>query len=158
MKRLLSPAGRDYWGGLVLVMIGISAAWQAYSYQIGSLRRMGAGFMPVMLGVILALCGMVLLGTAVLQQGRQREVTSCARPEWRGWGCICLSVMVFAVLCDTTGLAPATFACVFIAGLGDRENSVRDVLLLAGAITLAGIAVFWWGLGIVIPLFSRETL
>ncbi len=156
MKRFFSTASRDCWGGLILVMIGISAAWQAQSYEIGSLRRMGAGFMPAMLGVILALCGIVLLSTAMLQQARQRDMY--ARPEWRGWGCICLSVIVFALICDYGGLAPAIFACVFIAGMGDRENSFRDVLLLATAITLAGIAVFWWGLGIVIPLFSRETL
>jgi len=155
MKRCFSPAGRDYWGGLILVMIGVAAVWRARSYEIGSLRRMGAGFMPAMLGVILAVCGAVLLVTAM---GRQRDCSNAINPEWRGWACICLSVIIFALLCDYGGLAPATFACVFIAGLGDRENSVRDVLLLAAVITLAGIAVFWWGLGIVIPLFSRQTL
>jgi hypothetical protein len=155
VKRFFSPTSRDYWGGLILVMIGSSAAWQAQSYEIGSLRRMGAGFMPAMLGVILALCGIVLLCTAMLQQAR---LPAYGAPQWRGWSCICLSVVVFAVLCDYSGLAPAIFTCVVIAGLGDRENSLRDVLLLAAAITLAGIAVFWWGLGIVIPLISRETL
>ncbi|MEJ0045599.1 MAG: hypothetical protein WDN04_05275 [Rhodospirillales bacterium] len=43
-------------------------------------------------------------------------------PEWRGWICIVASVLAFVVLGKYGGLLPATFAIVFIAALGDRDN------------------------------------
>ena len=91
-----------------------------------------------------------------LQAVADSEQAAPALPfEWRGWICICLSVIAFAVLSEYTGLVPATFACVVIAGIADRENSLRAILLLATTITLAGAVVFWWGLGVTIPLFMR---
>jgi Tripartite tricarboxylate transporter TctB family len=161
MELLTSPRYRDFVGGLLLILIGLSAAFQGRSYQVGTIDNMGAGFFPVALGIILALTGGILLGGAIarrirLQAVPDSEQAAPALPfEWRGWICICLSVIAFAVLSDYTGLVPATFACVAIAGIADRENSLREILLLATGITLAGAAVFWWGLGVTIPLFMR---
>lgn len=160
MELLTSPRYRDYCGGLILVIVGLAAAFQAQSYQIGTLTRMGPGFFPAALGIILAAAGVVLLGTTMARNARHAVIEGeGARrhgPEWRGWICICLSVIAFAVLGELTGLVPATFACVFIAGLGDRDNSLRDIVLLSIGVTIAGVAVFWWGLGILFPLFSRD--
>jgi hypothetical protein len=169
-ERLASPRYRDCCGGLLLIVIGLGAAFQAQSYHVGSLRRMGPGFFPAALGIILALAGTVLLTSAIAanapadtaantgQNDRQHAIAAQSRyaPEWRGWLCICLSVVAFALLAEYTGLLPATFVCVFIAALGDRDNSVRDALLLSIGMSIAGIVVFWWGLGIILPLLSRD--
>jgi hypothetical protein len=161
MELLTSPRYRDYCGGLILILIGVSAAFQGRSYQVGTIDNMGAGFFPVALGIILALAGGILLGGAIARSIRLKAVLDIeqAAPalplEWRGWICICLSVIAFAVLSEYTGLVPATFACVVIAGIADRENGLRAILLLATGITLAGAVVFWWGLGVTIPLFMR---
>jgi putative Ca2+/H+ antiporter (TMEM165/GDT1 family) len=160
MELLTSSRHRDYCGGLILVVVGLAAAIQAQSYQIGTLTRMGPGFFPAALGIILAAAGAVLLGTAMARNARATVIgDQPARrhgPEWRGWICICLAVIAFAVLGELTGLVPATFACVFIAALGDRDNSLRDIVLLSIGVTIAGVIVFWWGLGILFPLFSRD--
>jgi hypothetical protein len=160
MELLTSPRYRDYCGGLILILIGLSAAFRGRTYQVGTIDNMGAGFFPVALGIILALTGGILLGGAIARSIRLKAVLDIeqAAPallEWRGWICICLSVIAFAVLSEYTGLVPATFACVVIAGIADRENSLRAILLLAIGITLAGAVVFWWGLGVTIPLFMR---
>jgi hypothetical protein len=47
-------------------------------------------------------------------------------PEWRGWLCICSSIVAFAVIGKYGGLLPATFAIVFIAALGDRQNTLLN--------------------------------
>ncbi|HEV7718132.1 MAG TPA: tripartite tricarboxylate transporter TctB family protein [Arsenicitalea sp.] len=163
VQRLVSPRYRDHFGGLLLVVIGLWAAFQGLGYDVGTLRQMGPGFFPTALGILLALTGVVLFGTAIAANvrlkltGAQNELENQPRfsPEWRGWICICLSVAAFAFLAEYTGLVPATFACVFIAGLGDRENSLRDLLLLSVGISIAAVVVFWWGLGVVLPLFSK---
>ncbi|HTJ57119.1 MAG TPA: tripartite tricarboxylate transporter TctB family protein [Devosiaceae bacterium] len=166
----MSPRYRDHLGGLLLIVIGLGAAFQAQGYEVGTLRQMGPGFFPTALGIILALTGVVLFGTAIAANARLAKASKAAAhdtqqdledeprysPEWRGWFCICVSVAAFALLAEYSGLLPATFACVFIAGLGDRENSLRDLLVLSVGISIAAVVVFWWGLGVVLPLFSRS--
>jgi len=152
---------RDYIGGTILVVMGLAAAYQAQNYRIGTFTRMGPGFFPTCLGIILAITGAVLFGSNVLRNARQdRPADEAAQhpPEWRGWICICVSVLAFAFLGKLTGLVPATFACVFIAALGDRENSLINVFLLAAGITVAGVVIFWWGLSIPFPLFSQGSI
>ena len=52
------------------------------------------------------------------------------------------------------GLVPAIFLSVFLAALGDKQNSWRDCFLLAAAITIAGVAIFSFGLKLTFPLFT----
>ena len=52
------------------------------------------------------------------------------------------------------GLVPATFLSVFIAAMGDRTNSIRDAVILAAGVTLAGVLIFVYGLSMTFPLFT----
>jgi hypothetical protein len=52
------------------------------------------------------------------------------------------------------GLLPATFAIVFIAALGDRDNSIQSAAVLASAMCAICIVVFWWALQLQLPLFQ----
>lgn len=160
MNLLTSPRTRDYCGGVILILLGASAAITAQNYRIGTLNRMGPGYFPAALGILLALTGMALIGVGMARRARQvaseADHAAALPPEWRGWICICVGVIAFALIGTVSGLVPATFACVFIAAMGDHDNRPRDALLLAIGVTLAGVAVFWWGLGIQFPLFSKD--
>jgi len=142
---------KDFIGGVLVLLLGLGAATQSAHYDIGSLRRMGPGFFPLALGVILA-----ALGVMILLTGRRasEEASAPYRPEWRGWACICASLVAFIVLGRYGGLAPATFATVFIAALGDRQNSLRQALVLALSMCLVCVVVFWWLLQVQLPLFG----
>jgi hypothetical protein len=52
------------------------------------------------------------------------------------------------------GLVAATFACVFVAALGDRQNSWKEAGLLATGITVFGVVLFSLVLRVQIPLFG----
>jgi hypothetical protein len=43
---------------------------------------------------------------------------------------------------------------VFIAALGDRQNSVKAAFYLALSITAVSVVVFWWALQVQFPLFN----
>ena len=75
-------------------------------------------------------------------------------PEWRGWFCICASIVAFAAIGKYGGLLPATFAIVFIAALGDRQNTLLNAVVLASAISIVCVIVFWWALQLQLPLFG----
>lgn len=150
MSRFRLSTSKDLIGGLLIMAIGAATAMQASTYDIGSLRAMGPGFFPLSLGVILMFVGSLIL------LSRSRAEVEGGEPlalEWRGWLCICGSIAAFAVLGTYGGLVPATFAVVFIAAMGDRTNTVRTATILASAMTVTCVIVFWWLLQLQIPLF-----
>ena len=54
---------KDVLGGGLMLLLGLGAAFQASHYELGSLRRMGPGYFPLALGVILAVtAALILLG------------------------------------------------------------------------------------------------
>jgi hypothetical protein len=143
---------KDVWGGLLMMGIGVSVAIHSISYSVGSLTHMGPGFFPLTLGVILVLAG-IAIGIKGLTSERTRT-GAAYRPEWKAWLLICASLVAFIVLARYGGLVAATFATVFIAALGDRDNSWRSSGVLALAMVVVGIVVFGWALKVQLPLFG----
>ena len=154
MKALAHRHVREYIGGSLMVVLGIVAAVEGGRYSIGTLSRMGPGFFPVALGVILAAVGLVLLIGAKLAAPQPPLPT--LPPEWRGWIAIVVGVIAFGVIGQYGGLVPATFAIVFISALGERENTLKGALFLATLMVMFCVVVFSWALGIQFPLFGRS--
>jgi hypothetical protein len=152
MSGPVNKSNRDYFGGALMIVIGAAAAFQGRNYPIGSLSRMGPGFFPVALGIILVCAGIAIIATAKLaaHDHEKKELP----PEWRGWFCIGLSIVAFVLLGKYGGLVPATFAIVFISALGDRENTLKGALILSLAIVAVAVIVFWWALQVQFPLFT----
>ena len=51
---------KDFFSGLMFMVVGISFAWGATTYSGGSGARMGPGYFPLLLGVMLAIIGAVV--------------------------------------------------------------------------------------------------
>jgi hypothetical protein len=151
MLELRNKRHKDYLGGGLMVLLGLGVILQASTYKMGTLTRMGPGYFPVALGVIL-----VLLGTAIAFSARFATFGQEKRlpPEWRGWFCIGISIVAFVVLGKYGGLLPASFAIAFISALGDRNNTVRSALVLAVAVVVVAVVVFWWALQMQFQLFG----
>jgi hypothetical protein len=151
---------KDHVGGGLLLVVGIAVVVAGVGYGVGTLRSMGSGFFPVVLGVLLALIGTALLFSAGRVPGGAAgtppaETAHLAGPvvQWRGWLCILGAALAFVVLGEHGGLVPASFASVFIAAMGDRGNGVRAAATLAALLTAAGAVVFHYGLQLM-PLFT----
>lgn len=168
-----APGKHDVLSGLLLMVGGGIFSWLATRYHMGTPNRMGPGFFPFWLGLVLMVVGAILLLQAVLTSritvarvatGRGPSVvpvggaTTPTEPplkaEWRGWLCILGGVAAFAGLGHYGGLVPATFAAVFISALGDRKNSIKDAFLLSLAMVVVAVLVFSWGLRLQLPLFT----
>jgi len=151
---------KDHVGGVLLVATGAAVVVAGVGYGMGTLRQMGSGFFPVVLGVLMALVGAALLMTAPRAASAPTEPAAetahLAGPvvQWRGWLCIIASVLSFVVLGQHGGLVPASFVSVFLAALGDRNNSVRAAAGLAALMTALGVVVFHYGLHLLLPLFT----
>jgi hypothetical protein len=144
---------KDVWGGALMLAIGGGVVLQtALNYPVGTLQRMGPGYVPLVLGIILIATGLYIAGKAYVA-GPGRAVLRVHPPQWRAWALISLGIAGFVGAADYLGLVPAAFAVVFIAALGDRGNSWRSAALLALGIVVVAVVVFWWGLQVQLPLF-----
>jgi hypothetical protein len=170
---------RDHLGGALMAAAGVAVAVAASGYEIGSLRSMGSGFFPLVLGALLGLVGAAIVVTTPLRpreapapraagspataaqppspEGRETAPAPAARApglDRRGWACILGGLLAFVVLGEHGGLVPASLVCVFVAARGDRANRRRDALALALAMTAFGVVVFHYGLHVLLPLFA----
>ncbi|WP_186332414.1 tripartite tricarboxylate transporter TctB family protein [Bordetella genomosp. 13] len=155
---------KDYYGGALMVLIGLSAIYAAFNYHIGSLSHMGPGFFPASIGGLLAFTGLLIAASARGQKQKAaakeggEEAPLHAHPtdfpDLRGAVCIIGGTLAFLLFGEYGGLLPATFFAVFICGLGDRTNTIKQVLLLSVAMCVIATVVFWWALQLQLPLFT----
>ncbi len=149
---------RDFYAGGLMMLIGLVAAYEGPTYGLGTLMRMGPGFMPTALGVLLILLGLVIAGGAIESRQGEDESFLPDVPQWRGWGCILASPVCFIVFGTIGGFIPATFSCVFVAALGDRESTLKSAVVLAAIITVFGVALFSYLLQVPMPLLTWRAL
>jgi len=142
---------RDYYAGALMVLIGAVAINEARGYQLGTLQKMGPGYFPIMLGSLLMLLGVLIAGTAATGDA---EAEALPHAEWRGWAAIVASPILFVLFGKFFGLLPATFACVFVAALGDRDTTLKGAAILSGCVTIFGILLFSYLLKVSMPILK----
>lgn len=149
---------RDYYAGGVMILVGVFAAYVATTYELGSLADMGPGFFPLVLSVLIA-----GLGVAIAAGARRAEPQAAHGPmahahrtgaDLRGWIAIFAAVVVFIVLANYAGMAPATFGCVFVAAMGDRRNGWKTSVILAAGVTVFAVLVLALGLRVQMPILK----
>ena len=148
---------RDFYAGTLMILIGLGVALKGWlSYRLGTLTHMGPGFLPTVLGVILALLGIAIAASATTAgvASADEERILPEQPQWRGWFCIVAGPILFIVCGRYVGLVPATFACVFVAALGDRTATLKSSLVLALVVTAFGVGLFSYLLHVPMPLFT----
>lgn len=57
---------KDFFSGLMFMSVGVAFAIGAANYSVGTGARMGPGYFPLMLGVLLAVMGMAITFKALV--------------------------------------------------------------------------------------------
>lgn len=147
---------RDVYGGILLSLIGLGTILEGSRHSIGSLTRMGAGYFPVILGVVLTAIGLAIAILTVMKGGGSTELEPGEHfhlPDVRGFVAIISGIVAFIALAAFWGFAPATFALVFISALGDRDSTLKSAAILAAVMTAILIGLFWYALRLPIKLW-----
>lgn len=135
---------KDVLTGLLFVLIGGAFALGAADYGMGSARRMGPGYFPIVLGILLCGMGLILAGKSLWKQRPQQISRIYLRPLLA----LCASILAFAALIDEAGLIAACLACVLIAGLASAETRWRETILIAIGMAAFSALVFKMFLGL----------
>ena len=86
---------KDFFAGLVFMAMGIAFAWGATNYTIGEGARMGPGYFPLMLGLLLAAIGAgVVFEAMVVETEDGEKIGSMA---WRPLGFIIGANVIFGI-------------------------------------------------------------
>lgn len=133
--------------GLIFIAIAIAFGSEATSYEMGRAIRMGPGFIPMALAVILG-----ALGVAVALAGTVKHAEAEAGPvSWRGIVLVCVALVIFGAYGKSLGLVPVVFVCSLITALASTRNTVLGAVGISAALALLCWIVFKLGLGMSLP-------
>jgi hypothetical protein len=139
MRRTL-PNVPEIIAGLAIVLLGMFTAYEATSYEIGTVAMMGAGFFPLALGISLIVLGTVLVASSTLSEWVELDFPIGP------FLLIAAGILAFAILLERFGLVAATVALVILVSLADGRNNLITIAVNAIALSIFGVVVFIWGL------------
>lgn len=145
--RGMTISGLSYthlFSGLAGLGIGLFVIWQVQGYPMGTPRRMGPGFFPFSLGVLMV--GLSLL--VLLVEGRGVSKPDMPRPAWRALIWVMLSIAAFAALAERAGLAPAVMASVLLSARADDSLTLLSSLVLGAVCAAMASGLFVLALGL----------
>jgi len=138
---------KDFWAGMMFIVIGAAAMFIARDYRFGSTLRMGPGFLPTVLGGILIAFGICIMAVGLRSNEKIQD-----RLSLRALIILPFSLVLFGELMEHTGFIPALVALVFVSAASGREFKLMEVLLLTVVLTVVSVALFIWGLSLPYPL------
>jgi putative Ca2+/H+ antiporter (TMEM165/GDT1 family) len=144
---------RDFYAGGLMILLGLGIALKGATYRSGTLMHMGPGFLPTALGILLVLIG-IAIGATALGPSEEDQAILPPNPQWWAWFCILMSPILFILFGRYFGMIPGTFACVFIAALGDRNRTWKSTIILATVVTAFGVGLFSYFLQVPMPILT----
>jgi hypothetical protein len=141
---------KDFAAGLLYMAVGTAFAVASWGYRMGTASRMGPGYFPFWLGILMAVVGALVLFGALRAHAEPETVERWALKPLL---VIVASVVVFGLLLTTAGLVVSVVALVIGSSLASHEFTWRATLL--NTVVLIGFAliVFVYGLGLQFPVW-----
>ncbi len=139
---------KDFYSGLVFIVTGGGFAWGATSYKIGDAARMGPGYFPLLLGLLLMLLGAVVAFKAMVIETEDGD--RIGQWMWRPVGFIVTANVAFGVLLGglpslkipAMGMVLAIYALTLIGARAGSEFRLKEVLALATILVVGSYVVF----------------
>lgn len=132
-------------GGVFGLVIGLD-------YKVGSLTRMGPGFFPVALSVLVIVLGAASGVRAVLAR-QPAEGENLGRLLPLVW--VAAGLVAWTFMLRPLGLLSANAALVILAALARWPVRPLQVVGLVAGLTISGWVIFIWGLGMPLTLLGR---
>ena len=152
-RRLAVP---DLLAGGTFIALGVAFALGGSRYEMGSALKMGPGYVPVALGGILTVLGVVIAVQAFRGGDPHVRETEDERGPvpWVRGGMLVAAVVFFGAAVRGLGLAPTLFVTTFIAALAGHRNGPLRALIIAGCLTALSLGIFVGLLQLRLPLFG----
>jgi putative tricarboxylic transport membrane protein len=141
---------RDFYGGLMLVLLASLALTASAELPGQRGFAFGPGTAPRLFSILLA-----ALGAAVALGGAFVEGAPIEKYKIRGPALVIISIIAFAGMIRALGLVPATFLAFMISILGSTEMRWVESLIAAVLMTLFCVLLFVYLLNLPFQLWPR---
>lgn len=139
---------KDFFSGLMFTAVGVAFAWGASTYNIGTGARMGPGYFPLLLGVVLAVLGGLIMFKAMVVETEDGD--KIGKLAWKPLLFIIGSNLLFGILLGglpSIGLPPmgiivAIFGLTIVASLAGDTFKLKEVLILATLLAILSYGAF----------------
>ena len=142
---------RDFYAGLLLILVGAAFAIGATNYSFGSAIRPGPGYFPFGLGIILAILGAIVFVTSFNR--RCTDGDPIGHIPWRPLLCVVGAILFFGAGITRLGFVISFPLAIILTSYASAEFTWRGAILNALALTVASYAIFIWGLQLTIPVW-----
>lgn len=138
----------DMWAGSATIVLAVAVIYVSFEYGLGRGGRIGPGYVPLVIGLLLLALGVLL----VTRAGRSSEPVD-TDIAWRQVGLVTLGIVAFALLLDRAGLLVAIITTVLIAAPAAYGNTVLSTLVSGAVLAAFSWTLFVYFLKISIPVW-----
>ena len=139
---------KDFFAGLMFAVVGGAFAVGATTYNVGEGARMGPGYFPLMLGIVLGILGAAIILEALVVETEDGE--PIGKWAWKPLFYVIAANLAFGVLLGglpsigvpAMGMIAAIYALTLISAKAGEEFKLRDVLILATILAAGSYLAF----------------
>jgi hypothetical protein len=150
---------KDFFSGLMFMGVGVAFAWGATTYNVGNGARMGPGYFPLMLGVLMAILGAAITFKALVVETEGGD--KIGKWAWKPLFFIIMANLVFGVLLaglpalkfPAFGMIVAIYALTFIASMAEPGWKVKNTFILATVLAVGSYLAFVLALKLQFPVW-----
>ncbi len=150
---------KDFFSGLMFLAVGGGFAWGATTYSVGTGARMGPGYFPLLLGILLAIIGAVIMFKATVVETVDGD--PIGKWAWKQIVFIIGANLLFGVLLaglpsfgvPAMGLIVAIYGLTFVSSLAGNQFKFIEVFILATILAAGSYVAFVWALNLQFPVW-----
>ncbi len=149
----------DFFSGVMFTTVGGAFAIGATTYTVGNGARMGPGYFPLMLGILLAVLGIIIMFQAMVVETTDGD--PIGKWAWKPLAFVLGANLAFGVLLGglpsigvpAMGMIIAIYALTIISSMAGEQFKLRDVLVLATILAAGSYVAFIWALKLQIQVW-----
>ena len=139
---------KDFFSGLMFMGVGLAFAWGATTYSVGQGARMGPGYFPLYLGVLMTILGAAITFSSLVVESVGGD--KIGKWAWKPLFFIILANLLFGILLaglpslkiPAAGLIVAVYALVFISSMAETGWKVKNTFILATILAAGSYVAF----------------
>lgn len=143
---------KDFFAGLLYCAVGVGFAWGATNYTIGTGARMGPGYFPLLLGILLAVIGGIVAFKALVVETPDGD--PIGKFAWKPLFFIIAANLLFGVLLGgmpslgipAMGMIVAIYVLTIVAALAGQEFKWVEVIILGTVLAVGSWFAFVYAL------------
>lgn len=141
---------RAFAAGVLFLTVAAFYFFASFNYVTGTAGRMGPGFFPKMVSILLALVSVAIIIGAMAPRA---AVEKLEKWDFKGLLWIAGSVVLFGVALDPLGLVGALVLLIIVSSMASPEFGWRGTIINTVVLVIFCVVVFVYGISLQFPVW-----